>query len=580
MKFIQVCIVIIISCCIPFISYAQSSFSIGEYSRFLEDNRDLTGEQALSRHAPKTTYYRDIESGSSPAEVTYLDSVAIRYGLTEPELELLAKNHFVITERLNYSCFGHALHDIYGKDLPVFVSTDAILHALHASYDHLLMDIERKTLEPNLSAFLNALYNSFPQLLGKYKSNSLLYKSLGDVDLYVTMAKSLLENSQLSPQYINPDEVNKIWEAVQSEQMVAMPLFSEKARSLDFSQFTVRGHYTDASWGKPLGPYFKCMMWLGRMDFMLTAPPSFVEEWTKDELRRMNLSAVLLHELVEISGARSLLNKNDEIIRFMIGESDNLTPDEFAGIVNKLSITGAADLLDDARYDAFLEALTESADYGQRILSNFFIMDPYSAEPDKLPVSFRLMGQRFIIDSYIFSNVVYDRIIYEDCKIWRPMPDPLDAMFALGNDDALKLLQEQLDTYKYSSQLTSLRYLVDAYDEDFWNMSLYNVWLQTIRQLNPPEDTAGFPPFMQTAAWHQEKLNTQLSSWAQLRHDTLLYAKQSYTGGTVCSYPHSFVEPYPEYALTRTLLLNPIRHFIARSQNLLKKLNRILTTYI
>ena len=152
--------------------------------------------------------------------------------------------------------------------------------------------------------------------------------------------------------------------------------------------------------------------------------------------------------------------------------------------------------------------LVSSADYGQRILSNFFIMNPFSSEPDDLPISFRLMGQRFIIDSYIFSNVVYDRIIYEGLKIWRPMPDPLDALFVIGNEDALPLLREELDRYKYSSQLSALRYLVDAYDDSYWNESLYNTWLQAIRMLNPPSDKTGFPFFMQTVAWQQEKLNT------------------------------------------------------------------------
>ena len=52
---------------------------------------------------------------------------------------------------------------------------------------------------------------------------------------------------------------------------------------------------------------------------------------------------------------------------------------------------------------------------------------------------------------------------------------------------------------------------------------------------------------MQTAAYWQEKMNTQLASWTELRHDNLLYAKQSYTGGTVCMYPHSYVEPFPEF---------------------------------
>jgi hypothetical protein len=42
-------------------------------------------------------------------------------------------------------------------------------------------------------------------------------------------------------------------------------------------------------------------------------------------------------------------------------------------------------------------------------------------------------------------------------------------------------------------------------------------------------------------------LNTQLGSWAQLRHDTLLYAKQSYTGIPECEFPDAYVEPNPEF---------------------------------
>jgi len=52
---------------------------------------------------------------------------------------------------------------------------------------------------------------------------------------------------------------------------------------------------------------------------------------------------------------------------------------------------------------------------------------------------------------------------------------------------------------------------------------------------------------MQTAAWNQEKINTQLASWTELRHDNLLYAKQSYTGGYICSFPYGYVEPIPEF---------------------------------
>ena len=38
-------------------------------------------------------------------------------------------------------------------------------------------------------------------------------------------------------------------------------------------------------------------------------------------------------------------------------------------------------------------------------------------------------------------------------------------------------------------------------------------------------------------------LNTQLASWTELRHDTVLYVKQPYTGEILCSYPAGFIEP-------------------------------------
>lgn len=261
----------------------------------------------------------------------------------------------------------------------------------------------------------------------------------------------------------------------------------------------------------------------------------------------MNLGAVMLNELIDAADASAILDLIDKTILSLVGESDNLTPMELARILADQNFPDAADLLDDPTYNAFQSALISAQIGGQRILSDCFVMNPFSAVPDTLPVSFRLMGQRFIVDSYVLSNLVYDRIVYQNGKIWRPMPDPLDAAFVLGNDNALPLLKSELDQYHYASQAASLRYLVDSFDPEFWDASLYNAWLNSVRLLNPPENLSAYPFFMRTAAWQQEKLNTQLASWAQLRHDNLLYAKQSYTGMTTCSFPHSFIEPYPEF---------------------------------
>ena len=54
---------------------------------------------------------------------------------------------------------------------------------------------------------------------------------------------------------------------------------------------------------------------------------------------------------------------------------------------------------------------------------------------------------------------------------------------------------------------------------------------------------------MRTGAWAMKTLNTQLASWTQLRHDTVLYAKQPYTGLILCEYPDGYVEPRPGFWL-------------------------------
>lgn len=529
---------------LPVLTFAQSDFTEAAYLQFLDENQDLENTTLLARHAPQAPYYSRIEDGIPLDEFAYLDSAILKYELTDSELGLLQRSRFAVTERLHFDSFRSALYDIFHKDLPVFVSTDAILHALHASYDNLLIQIELSILRPQLAELLGGLHDAYPQLLANYQSNPALLDALADVDLYVTIAKSLLDGSQLAPQYADTTAVNALWEDIQAEQMTSLPLFMEGERMLDFSQFTVRGHYTQYP---ELSSYFKSMMWLGRIDFALANPPA---EWqlSRQGLRRMNLGAVMLDELVQLAGGGAILAQMDAIIEFLVGESDNLTPTEFTDLLIAQNIDGADDLLDDATFDALQVALKASLEYGQQILSMFIRGDlAPGPEPVALPVSHRLMGQRFIIDSYIFSNVVYDRIVFEGAEVLRMMPDPLDAMFALGNDDALPLLQSELDRYPYSSQLASMRYLVEAYDPQFWSQSLYNVWLQAIRLLNPPVDQSNLPVFMQTTAWHQQKLNTQLSSWTQLRHDNLLYAKQSYTGGIVCSFPHSYVEPYPAF---------------------------------
>jgi hypothetical protein len=528
----------------------SAQVNIDEYKSFRlqVENLDYQGLNSLYAR-PSEAYYCGTNLTPDFSNVAYLDSVKTKYSLTTDELTLLERNHFFVSERLSYESFDAAFIDIFNKDLPVFISTDAILHILHLAYDRMLKSLERDIMSKNLEEYLYDLYNSVPSLAEKYKGMG-IDKSLEDMDLYVSVAYSLI-TGQNQPVHIAPKLMyDNVMKAIASEKVANISLFSsdEKPRSIDFSQFKVRGHYvyTTAD-SKSLEPYFRSMMWLGRTDLYLTKPETTEPEWEKEDIRRMNISVFLLNELHQKSSRKELFQQNEKIINYLVGESDNITIDEYNNYLASKSITTADMLLDDAVYDPYYQGLLQDSTFRQRIMGAIFMVNPNASEPSELPVSFYMAGQRFIIDSEVLSNVVFDRIIYNGKAEWRWMPDPLDALFALGNNDASYFLEDGINTYHYASNLANMRYLIDNKENAFWESGLYDTWLNSIRKLNPVDDDTDYPFFMRTAAWHQQKMNTQLASWTQLRHDNLLYAKPSYTGGVMCSYPVSYVEPYPHF---------------------------------
>lgn len=535
-------------------AFSQSSFDPEDYQNYREQIKDMSTREILEKYPAKNFYYSERKNKTSPESIQYLDSIDIRYSLTPYEKDLLKDNHFMVTERLSHRSFANAFVDIYSSDLPLFLSTDFFLHALHISYDVMLRDLEAGVLEPNLLILLHSMREQINDLYVKHSKNSEIILAIEDVDLYLSIAISLLENNSTRPLYDQSGKYSILMDAINNQEpsVLEMGLFSEHHRKIDISQFKPRGHYSEEFWWdgqqRDLENYFKAMMWLGRIDFMLTAPPVAPgeAEWTDEDLQRMATGAMILNQTLEASQNKELFELHEKIISFFVGPDDNLTPAELHEITKDLSIF-PEDLSDPGTWEAFKQKINESDDYGQKIMSNFFIVDKDKENPAELPVSYRLLGQKFLIDSYVFSEVVYDRVYHKGLEVHRMMPDPLDAMFVLGNENALQLLEPELEKYHYAYKLEELRYLTDSYDPVFWQQSLYNTWLNAIRELNPKEDDSGLPYFMKTTEWQLEKLNTQLSSWAELRHDNVLYAKQSYTGGTSCSFPYVYVEPYPGF---------------------------------
>ena len=568
------------------ITGSAQEFSADSYLNFRQSTLGISETQLENMYSrPAEFYLKGFEDNLVLNEINYLDSVILKLELTNDELDLLKQNLFFVTERLSYYNFGQAFHSVYNYDLPVFITTDAVLQALHMSYDQILKNLEREIMARNLEEFLKSLYDNFGNLQQKYGNSKALELGLSDADIFITIAYSLISDKLLEGHIADAQKLRDVWDAIQSEDLVAMPLFTfpERTRNLDFSQFTVRGHYVyteQEKWQglKSLEPYFRTMMWLGRMDFLLTPPPEnpWEKSWTEAEIQRMHYGAFMVNELLQESVKLPLLQFNEQVINYLVGESDNLTPEEYQSILNEGNLTSAEQLTDSITFRNVKDAINSNPELGQKILSDFFLMDPQGEEPGVLPISYRVSGQRFIIDSYVLGNVVFDKLMFNGQKVMRMMPKPMDALFTLGNNDVLPLLQDEFAIYPYAEQLANLRYIVDQKTPEFWSGSLYNVWLNSIRELSPVAENSNHPLFMKTAAWHQEKINTQLASWSQLRHDNLLYAKQSYTGGTGCSFPYSYIEPYPEFYGRLKQFANDAGNFFSQLPTTNYELNKIV----
>jgi hypothetical protein len=125
-------------------------------------------------------------------------------------------------------------------------------------------------------------------------------------------------------------------------------------------------------------------------------------------------------------------------------------------------------------------------------------------------------------------------------------------MALLGSEQARAILIEEGDTdyVGYWDRFNELADEFGAFSREDWNRNLYWGWLYSLQPLITDYGD-GYPSFMQNPAWSKRCLNAALASWAELRHDTILYAKQSYSSPPFAESspptPPCYVEPVPEF---------------------------------
>jgi hypothetical protein len=506
------------------------------YEPVMKEAAQLSVADFLAKY-PVPEYLPKISFDASAA--AYLDQISAYAGLGEKHHALLAEHGFVAVGDSPTLTFATTYLDLYDNDLPVFVSADSMLFALHSSFDAMLMDFELRVLVPESGAMLAAMH---AQLAAELKGlPEPLQPAARDLDVYLAVARSLLGEAPVAPVVAGSQlEVDRILAAAAGLQPAALELFGATTE-YDFSQLEPRGHYEDEP---ALQRYFKAMMWLGRTDMAMVV----YDEAQQPHFNRRALEAAFLsNHLLSGSGADAQWTRIDKVLTRLIGERDSMNPTDMTKFMAETGVDSPEALAkasDELLYGALI-----ASPYGlQRIMSQIMYTDP-TAPQVVLPRVYLLLGQRFTLDSYVFNNVTFDRVkdLRTGEKVTRMLPSELDVQFVLGNNAAAHHLAPELEKFGYQGVLHELRFLADAHPAEHWDGTFYDGWLSAIRSLSDQDDFDARPQAMRTAAWADKNLNTQAASWAELRHDTLLYVKQSYSGGIECEYPDAYVEPVPGF---------------------------------
>jgi len=567
----------------------------------------------------------------------YID-FSSKISLASRALSLLEKNGFVIIKNPfngKEEMITNPYKTLEYREIPIFITTESLLHLYHIQFDETLRQIEEKEFFDAIWEIDKALmdksvehYNSASGDLKEAAKNNVAYFAVAlsllqpkddqvmeecdEQDWECMMQDSTAFFSEEEqrrytfkmPSFVK-NEVEKELELIEKHEGFSVsPIFNYKE---DYSQYVPRGHYTRS---EKLKNYFKAFMWHGRISMLLKKDLIQASD-SERQAKIQTMSATLIaSEFAENKEVKDQWDRIYSVTAFYVGLSDDLGPYEYLEAMS--SVFGDSfdpnDLNDNTlgQLKAKLAEFEAPKIYGGT--GECEVEPPFTPEQaDKClekTKGFRLMGQRFIPDSYMFSNLVFGKVttyLGEDCDDTftcgfipnfgngRVFPRGLDAMALLGSNRAKELIVELgEDQYeKYDEKFAELEEEFNGFSVEEWNKNLYWAWLYSLKPLLKEYDS-GYPTFMQTQAWQDKALTTALASWAELRHDTILYAKQSYTMAAASAGPMKqrvvgYVEPVPEFynrllALTRMTIkgLDEMEALDSVSKARLERLEEVL----
>ena len=449
-----------------------------------------------------------------------------QFYMTEEMAAKLSANGFVVWDDAGSEFFEVYEWNRYSL-IPNFVTVDSMMHTYHLYFSYLLEQVEKGYLADDLAGLSVKMAESSAAQYEELKGTEWEVAAARNVAFFAVGARLLgaevpaydYAESLISQELSAIDQAAGIGESVITGQKE------------DYSQYIPRGYYEG---DEQLERYFKAMMWYGRIHF--------VQE--DEELDRSALLITLA--LTQNEESYGLWEGIYAVTSFFAGASDDSGVCEYGPLIDKAygENISAGDLAGNQEaFDRFHEM---TARLTPPRINSVPIMDG----EDNVIRGFRFMGQRFTIDGAIMQNLIYQNVREDASGNRRMLPDVLDVPAALGSDMALEILTEQGDTgYRnYSENMQTLREGLSASNKTLWSASLYANWLNTLRPLLDQKGE-GYPVFMQNREWTKKNLECFAGSFAELKHDTVLYTKQvmAEMGGGMEEEPddRGYVEPEP-----------------------------------
>lgn len=423
---------------------------------------------------------------------------------------LLERNGFVLQEGKWEQPFFIYEANAYWN-IPHFVTLDSILHLYHLCFQFALRRLEERVLAPRLAQFTRRLLAQCIQTYRQAPTPELKDAALRNI-AYVGVAARLQNLNDPLPEPALP-LVRRELELVRKHEDLTVGAILPYA--IDYTQFKVRGHYTRTA---TLQRYFRAMMWYGLFPFApkRLVPPQRTEP-TPTPIRQALLLTDALYRANLVNEWQQLMTPID----FFVGGVDDLTPPEVRQAAER--VYGKNPTLrqyaEPKRFEAFMTAFQKlrMPAIRPKIVSVVGLLPPM---PDPDSPQMRLMGQRYIPDSEVLQEL--------SDPLLRPMPSGLDVMAVLGSQRAAQHLDaDPPDWQGYKPIRRKLTERFAALGKREWTRNLYWGWLWVLQSIAEPPQERALPEVFRTTAWRDKSLQTALASWAQLRHNTILYGKQS-----------------------------------------------------